>query len=109
MWVFSAPPAGRLETYYQKGQWRIRIKEINLKPCQSTVQRLIRSFESIRFEHTSRAQNRHVDVLTKLVSKIDVPGEVIDVSIIKSALRATVADLGPNVVTDEQNWRVPIM
>lgn len=60
---------------------------------QIVVQKLIRSFSHIKFEHVPRAHNKHVDALVTLDSKIVIPDEAIDVKIIKKTLQVTVVDL----------------
>lgn len=47
-----------------------------------------------------------MDALTTLTSKIHVPGEAIDASIIGKTLQATTSDLVPDIVIDEQDWSI---
>lgn len=84
------------------------MKEITAVSYPMVVQRLIKFFEDIWFKHMLRGHNRHVDTLATLASKIDDPREVIDVSIIKMTMPTTVAGLILAVVTDEEDWCVPL-
>lgn len=62
------------------------LKEISLLPYWITIQRLIKTFDHVQFEHTPRAYNMHTDALATLASKIDIQGEAINVSITKRTL-----------------------
>lgn len=57
------------------------------------IQKLIKSFSSIQFEHVPRAPNKHADALATLASKMGFPDEVTNVKLIKKMLRATATEL----------------
>lgn len=52
----------------------------------AAVQKLVKSFSSIQFNHVPRAHNKHVDDFAPLVQKIDNRDEVVDVRVIKNTL-----------------------
>lgn len=54
------------------------MKEIALVSNRTVIQKLIRSFSHIEFEHVPRA-DKHADLLATLVSKIDIPNKATDV------------------------------
>lgn len=47
--------------------------------------------------------NRHAVTLATLPSKIDIPGEVVDVSFTERTLRTILVDLIPVIINDEQD------
>lgn len=51
------------------------------------------SFSNIQFEHVRRAHNKHADVLATLASKVDIPHEAVDVTVIKKILWAIAVEL----------------
>lgn len=66
--------------------------------------RLINSFNHIHLAHMPQAHNRHAESLATLASKVDIPDDTIDVSIIYKTLQATAVDLIPIAIIDEQDW-----
>lgn len=79
------------------------LKEISHIPYRTTVQRLVRSFDSVQFQLMPREHNRHADALAIIASKIDAPEGDTDVSIIKRTILPTTTQLIPANITDEQN------
>lgn len=59
------------------------LKEVALVEYRTVVQKLIKSFSSIQFEHIPPAQNKHADALAALTSKVDIRDETVDVKIRK--------------------------
>lgn len=57
------------------------------------IQKLIKSFSSIQFDHVSYVHNKDVDALVVLATKVDILDETVDVKVRKRTLRATVAYL----------------
>lgn len=64
-----------------QGDSKLVIQEINkeftlresaIASDRATMQRLVRFFSSIQFEHVPRSYNKHADALTTLASKVDV-------------------------------------
>lgn len=68
------------------------------------VQKLIRSFSHLQFEHVLRAQDKRANALAIFAFKIDVLNEAVDVRIIKRNLQATVDLISVNPI-DEQDWQ----
>lgn len=85
------------------------LKEVDFVPYRTTIQKLVKAFDNVQFQHMLRAHNQHVDALSTLTSKIDIPNNDIGVSIIRSTLRATAAELTATDIPDEQDWSIPIM
>lgn len=73
------------------------------------MQKLIKSFSIIQFEHVPRAQNKHADALTTLASKVDIPKEVANIKVMKNTLRATSTELIPEVLIDKEDWHTLII
>lgn len=48
-------------------------KEIGLAPYRAAVQKLVKGFEDIQFQHIPQACNQHDEALAALASKINVP------------------------------------
>ena len=61
----------------------ILLKEPSLAPYRAMAQRLEDSFEEFNIEHSLRSDNRFVDALAILGSKIKFEGATTDVTIIK--------------------------
>lgn len=78
------------------------LKEIAIVPIGLPF-RSYSSLAHVQFEHMSRVHNRVSDALATMASKIDIPGEGIDVSIIRKTLRATATDMIPATIIDEQD------
>lgn len=76
------------------------LKEIALVPYQIAIQKLIRSFSHIKFEHMPRAHNKHLDDLATLASKIDILGKANNVSTMRKTLQAATTDLISANLTD---------
>lgn len=85
------------------------LKEVVLVEYRTAIQKLIKSFSSIQFEHVPRAQNKHADDLATLASKVDIPEEEASVKIMTKTLRATATELIPEVLIEEEDWRAPII
>lgn len=83
--------------------------EILLVVHRTAIQKLVRSFSSIQFEHVSRAQEKHADAWVTLVSMVDIPDKVVDVRVTKKTLRATVTDLIPVTSIYKQDPRTSII
>lgn len=68
------------------------LERVALASCQTTVQRLIKSFSNVHFENVPRPHNKHVYSLATLASKLDGLDEKTDVNVIEKILRATEAE-----------------
>lgn len=85
------------------------LKEFSLVSYRIAVQKLVKTFKKIQFEHTPQAHNQHTDALATVASKIDVAMRDIYVSINHRILRTTAAELIPAAITDEQDWSILVM
>lgn len=56
---------------------------------RAVVQKLIKFFSSVWFDHVSRVHRKHVDVLATLGSNVDVPEETVDAKVMQRTLPAT--------------------
>lgn len=65
---------------------KFALKEAALVEYKTAIQKIIKSFSSIQFEHVPRAQNKHADALATLASKVDIPDETADVKITMKTL-----------------------
>lgn len=80
-------------------------KEVTFIASQTAVQKLIKSFFSIQFEHVPRAQTT---MQMRQATLMSIPSEVVDVRVIKKNLRATIEELIYVVSIGEQDWCTPI-
>lgn len=76
---------------------------------RTAIQKLIKYFSSIQFEHVHRAHNKNVDALAILASKVDIPEEVANIKVMKKTLRAIAAELIPKVLIEKKDWRTSII
>lgn len=83
----KAPGAKSFQDHYQTCQRRICTEGDCLVPYRPVVLKLIKSFFHIQLGLMPRMHKRHADTFATLASKIDVPDETIDLSIIKRTLR----------------------
>ncbi|XP_026459099.1 uncharacterized protein LOC113359724 [Papaver somniferum] len=83
------------------------IKEITLAPFRAEAQRLLTHFADATITHTGRTNNRHVDCLATLASKLQFEGS--DKAIIVQ--RRVVSSTWLNHTEDAQanDWRAPII
>lgn len=85
------------------------LKETTLVKYRIAIQKLVKSFLGIQFEHVPQAQNKHADVVATLASKVDIPDETTNVKLTKKALRATATKMILKVLIKKEDWRTPII
>lgn len=85
------------------------VKKGALASYRTTVQKLIKLFSNIQFEHVPRSHNKHADALATLSSKAEIKDDVAKIHVIRNTLQATATDFIPNHAIDEKDWRAPIV
>ena len=86
------------------------LKEPLLALYQAMAQRLEDHFDKLTVEHTQRSDNRHVDTLATLGSKIMFEGESTKVTILIRSIPITLLlqEEFKNRTTGAEDWRVPL-
>lgn len=85
------------------------LKEGALASYRTAVQKLMKLFSSIQFEHVPRSHNKHADALATLASRAEIKDDVAEIRVIRKTLRATTTDLIPDHALSEEDWRTSIV
>lgn len=100
---------GDSELVIEQVNGEFALKKTVLVEHRTAIQKLIKYFSSIQFEHVPRAQNKYVDALATLASKADILEKETNIKAVKKMLRATTTELIPEVIIDKEDWRTTII
>ncbi|XP_059627478.1 uncharacterized protein LOC132270312 [Cornus florida] len=85
------------------------IQEPSLTSYHTIIQRLLSRFSSVRFLHVPRSNNRYLDALTTLASKLTITDDMTQIHITKRIGPATITELFPAQIVPDNDWRAPII
>ncbi|OMP08258.1 hypothetical protein COLO4_06643 [Corchorus olitorius] len=90
------------------------LKEPTLAPYRELTRVMLDHFQSVRCEHSPRPSNRYADALATLTSKIHIPGQKEEISLLVQRWSvpgplAGMTEYYLGEVSKEADWRTPII